>query len=71
MVDNLAIRRERLKALANLLITHDLKGINANFYELIADEKFGKEDNPFDVDWSKYDTLTETRRHHHDRFPQK
>lgn len=61
MVDNLAIRQERLKALATLLVTNDMKGINSNFYELIEEEKFGSEANPFDIDWSKYDILTGTK----------
>jgi transposase len=61
MVDNLAIRQERLKALATLLVTNDMKGINSNFYELIEEERFGSEANPFDIDWSKYDILTGTK----------
>jgi transposase len=58
LIDHLVIRRERLKAVAALLITHDMKRINEEFYELIAEEKLGKEENPFEINWSDYDALT-------------
>lgn len=58
LVDHLTIRRERLNALASLLVTHDMKRINEEFYELIAQEKLGKEDNPFEINWGEYDSLT-------------
>nr|WP_316245660.1 IS21 family transposase [Robertmurraya massiliosenegalensis] len=58
LVDHLAIRRERLKAVAGLLITYDMKRINEEFYELIAEEKLGKEENPYEINWEEYDSLT-------------
>jgi|ADGO01.1.fsa_nt_gi hypothetical protein len=34
-----------------------MKGINENFYELIAEEKLPGENDPYEVDWIKYDSL--------------
>lgn len=61
LVEHLVIRRERLKAVASLLITHDMKRINEEFYELIAEERLGKEENPFEINWSDYDSLTASK----------
>jgi transposase len=57
LVDNLLIRRKRLEGLATLLVTHDMKKINEEFYELISQEKLPAENNPYEVDWSQYDLL--------------
>lgn len=57
LVENLIIRRKRLDGLASLLISHDMKGINENFYELIAEEKLPGGYDPYEVDWIKYDSL--------------
>lgn len=43
LVDNLLIRRKRLEGLATLLVTHDMKKINEEFYELISHEKLPEE----------------------------
>lgn len=57
LVDNLNIRRKRLESLASLLVSYDLKRINEEFYELIAQDKLASESNPYEVDWNKYDSL--------------
>lgn len=57
LVDNLIVRRKRLNCLASLLVSHDMKCINEEFFELIAEEKLPGETNPYDVDWNKYDSL--------------
>ena len=57
LVDNLIIRRKRLEGLASLLVSHDMKKINEEFYELIAQDKLPSDNNPYEVDWSKYDSL--------------
>lgn len=57
LVENLIIRRQRLDGLANLLVTHDMKVINENFYDLIAEEKLPGENDPYEIDWIKYDSL--------------
>jgi hypothetical protein len=53
MVEDLVVRKERLIELVNLLVTHDMKRINEEFYDLIS----GKNENPFGLDWSQYDSL--------------
>ncbi len=53
LVDDLQVRKERLSELVNLLLTHDMKRINEEFYDLIS----GKNENPFGLDWSQYDSL--------------
>ncbi len=58
LVDNLIIRRERLMELTNLLVTHDMKQINETFYDLIEQSQFGKDQNPYEVNWNQYDSLT-------------
>jgi hypothetical protein len=35
-----------------------MKKINEEFYELIAQDKLPSDNNPYEVDWSKYDSLT-------------
>jgi transposase len=64
LVDHLVIRRERLKAVASLLLTHDMKRINEQFYELVSEERLGKEENPFEINWSDYDSLTKSEEVH-------
>jgi hypothetical protein len=58
LVDNLVMRRDRLKAIVNLLVTHDMKRINEEFYDLISQEKLGQQQNPYEVDWNEYDSLS-------------
>lgn len=57
LVDNLIIRRKRLNSLASLLVSRDMKSINEEFYELIAEDKLPGENDPYEVDWNKYDSL--------------
>lgn len=56
MVEDLIVRKERLTELVNLLVTHDMKRINEEFYDLIT----GKNENPFGIDWTLYDSLAPT-----------
>ena len=58
LVEDLTIRKERLIELVNLLVTHDMKRINEEFYDLIS----GKNENPFGLDWSQYDSLAPIER---------
>ena len=52
-VDDLNLRRARLKELASMLVTHDMKRINEEFYDLISEQN----GNPYGVNWSLYDSL--------------
>ncbi|MET3505702.1 transposase [Halalkalibacter oceani] len=56
MVEDLVVRKERLLEIVNLLVTHDMKRINEEFYDLIS----GETENPFGLDWSLYDSLAPT-----------
>lgn len=58
MVDDLVIRKERLVEMLNLLMTHDMKRVNEEFYDLISE----KSENPFGLDWSEYDSLAPMER---------
>lgn len=53
MVDDLSLRKDRLKELVNLLVTHDMKRINEEFYGLISDQN----GDPYGVNWNLYDSL--------------
>lgn len=53
MVDDLIVRKARLTELVSLLVTHDMKRINEEFYDLIS----GQNENPFGIDWSLYHSL--------------
>ncbi|MGN7943283.1 MULTISPECIES: IS21 family transposase [Bacillaceae] len=56
MVEDLVVRKERLIEIVNLLVTHDIKRINEEFYDLIS----GNNENPFGLDWNEYDALAPT-----------
>lgn len=58
LVENLVIRKKRLESIINLLVTYDMKQINEEFYELIAQEKLISDTNPYDINWAQYDLLT-------------
>jgi hypothetical protein len=36
------------------------RNLNEEFYELIAQEKLAGQNNPYEVDWKKYDLLAPT-----------
>jgi hypothetical protein len=42
MVDDFVVRKERLLEVVNLLVSHDMKRINEEFYDLIS----GKNETP-------------------------
>jgi hypothetical protein len=58
LTDNLLIRRKRLESLTALLITHDMKRINEEFYDLIEKDQLNGDSNPYEVDWNQYDALS-------------
>ncbi|WP_324295689.1 IS21 family transposase [Rossellomorea vietnamensis] len=58
LTDNLLIRRKRLESLSTLLVTHDMKRINEEFYDLIERDQLSSDSNPYEVDWNQYDALT-------------
>lgn len=64
LVENLIIRKDRLNAIASLLITHDMKQINEEFYDLIAQQKLGAEEDPYGINMVKYDALAEVPYEH-------
>ncbi|WP_077619783.1 hypothetical protein [Bacillus sinesaloumensis] len=55
-VEDLVVRKERLVEIVSLLVTHDIKRINEEFYDLIS----GNNENPFGLDWEEYDSLAPT-----------
>jgi len=53
LVEDLTLRKDRLNALANLLVTRDMQSINQAFYELFQNNTA----DPYGVDWTRYDSL--------------
>lgn len=53
------IRRERLGWLRSRLVMHSINEIDERLYELLSQsDAYSKiEGRPYDVDWSKYDSL--------------
>ncbi|WP_421662234.1 hypothetical protein [Lysinibacillus telephonicus] len=56
-VPSLALRKQRLNELLTLLVTHDMKEIDQNFYELIGKNSDDQE-HPYGVKWTDYDALS-------------
>lgn len=58
-IQNLMIRRERLGWLRSRLVLHSITEIDERLYELLSqsDAYSDIEEHPYDVDWSKYDSL--------------
>src|SRR5699024_11060011 len=58
-IDELGIRKERIKCLLSLLPTHEMEEINERFYDLISESNDDNEisSHPYEVDWAKYDQL--------------
>jgi hypothetical protein len=59
-IDDLSIRKERIKWLIGLLANHDMNEINERFYDFVeqqSDQLKEPKYHPFDVDWAKYDQL--------------
>lgn len=64
-IENLMIRKERLKWLISLLINHEMAEINEHFYDFMDEQALKVSDldpHPYDVDWSKYDLLQSTNQ---------
>lgn len=53
LVEDIQLRKARLNTLANLLVTHDMKQINQEFYDILSTA----EEDPYGVDWTHYDAL--------------
>lgn len=59
-VDDLTIRKERVRWLLGLISTYEMEEINERFYELAddpTDEIISDNLHPYGVDWTKYDQL--------------
>lgn len=58
-IDELTIRKERIKWLISLLTHHEMEEINERFYELLSENNVDNEiaSHPYEVDWTKYDQL--------------
>lgn len=59
-IDDLSIRKERIKWLIGLLANHDMNEIDERFYDFVeqqSDQLKEPKYHPFDVDWAKYDQL--------------
>ena len=58
-VPNLLVRQERLAWIRAKLALYPILEINERLYELLSedDDPAVVEDHPYDVDWSKYDSL--------------
>lgn len=59
-IDNLTIRKERIKWLLGLIVLYEMKEINEKFYELLDEQIVSVEqprNHPFDVNWTIYDEL--------------
>lgn len=62
-IDNMKIRKDRLRWLIGLLANHDMEEINDQFYDLLSkqsDDLSEPDCHPYDVDWTKYDQLQST-----------
>ena len=58
-IDELTIRKERIKWIISLLTNHEMEEINEHFYELISGDSENNRvaPHPYEVDWTKYDQL--------------
>ena len=56
-VPSFALRKQRMNELISLLVTHDMKEIDQNFYELIGKNSDDQE-HPYGVKWTDYDALS-------------
>ncbi|RIJ62816.1 IS21 family transposase [Rummeliibacillus sp. POC4] len=59
LVPSLALRKQRINGIINLLVQHSMKEIDEQFYELISKDKEDTS-HPYDVEWSQYDALQPT-----------
>lgn len=56
LVPSLNLRKRRIEEVITLLLQHEMKEIDGQFYELIANsDKVSS--HPYDVEWSQYDAL--------------
>ncbi|KIL75834.1 Transposase [Bacillus badius] len=51
------LRRSRVNNLLSLLVQHDIKKINDDFYDLTLQEDQEDASHPYEVNWTEYDAL--------------
>ncbi|CAM5218281.1 hypothetical protein UACE39S_04538 [Ureibacillus acetophenoni] len=56
-VPSLALRKQRINELITLLVNHDMKEIDQNFYDYIA-KNIEEQEHPYGVNWTDYDALS-------------
>lgn len=56
-VPSLALRKQRINELITLLVNHDMKEIDLNFYEYLA-RNSEEQEHPYGVKWTDYDALS-------------
>ncbi|RKJ59952.1 IS21 family transposase [Butyricicoccus sp. 1XD8-22] len=56
-VPSLALRKQRINQLITLLVNHDMKEIDQNFYDYIA-KNIEEQEHPYGVNWTDYDALS-------------
>ena len=56
-VPSFALRKQRINELITLLVTHDMKEIDQNFYEYIGKNN-EEQEHPYGVNWTDYDALS-------------
>lgn len=65
-IESMKLRKERINWLVELLQSHEMQEIEALFYDLLPKEdghtETAKENHPYDVDWSLYDSLQPVHR---------
>nr|WP_106784378.1 IS21 family transposase [Lysinibacillus timonensis] len=56
-VPSLALRKQRINQLITLLVNHDMKEIDQNFYDYIA-KNIEEQEHPYGVNWTDYDAVS-------------
>lgn len=56
-VPSLALRKQRINELITLLVNHEMKEIDQNFYDYIA-KNIEEQEHPYGVNWTDYDALS-------------
>lgn len=56
-IPSLALRKQRINELITLLVTHDMKEIDQNFYEYMG-RSSEEQEHPYGVNWTEYDALS-------------
>ncbi|WP_175616059.1 hypothetical protein [Piscibacillus halophilus] len=57
-IENMELRKERIRWLIQYLTWYDMNQINELFYELVEEQSSSEiQDHPYNVNWSMYDQL--------------